>query len=125
MPHRFLIFAAISLFLAVAFGAFGAHGLRGTISDASMAIYQTAVQYQFWHSLGLALVAVLASQYPAARSLRWAGWLLVAGILIFCGSLYVLVLAGLPWLGAITPIGGTAFLAAWASLALFARSYGK
>ncbi|NJD06061.1 MAG: DUF423 domain-containing protein [Methylococcaceae bacterium] len=125
MPHRFLTFAAISLFLAVAFGAFGAHGLRGTISDASMAVYQTAVQYQFWHSLGLALVAVLARQHPASRALVWAGRLMMAGILIFCGSLYVLVLANLPWLGAVTPIGGTAFLAAWASLALFARSYGK
>lgn len=125
MAQRFLTLAASSLFLAVAFGAFGAHGLRGSLSETSLAVYQTAVQYQFWHSLGLALVAVLSRQWPEERMLRWAGWLLVAGILIFCGSLYALVLTGITRLGAITPIGGVAFLTAWACLAIFSWRQGK
>jgi len=120
MSKALLMASAITLFLAVGLGAFGAHGLKGRIDTDMMAVYQTAVQYQFWHGLGLGLIAVLMRQFPEAVLLKWTGWLMLAGIGIFSGSLYVLALTGLRWLGAITPLGGTCFLAAWLLLAVFA-----
>lgn len=120
MHKGFLLISALAAFLAVALGAFGAHGLRGRLDDHMMAVYQTAVQYHFWHALGLGLVAVLVKLYPDAALLRWAGWLMVAGILVFSGSLYTLSISGINWLGAITPLGGLAFLLAWLLLAVFA-----
>ncbi|MCK5880470.1 MAG: DUF423 domain-containing protein [Sinobacterium sp.] len=120
MSYSLMIkFAALSGFLAVALGAFGAHGLKQHLSDDMMAVYQTAVQYQFIHTLALLLVALLLVQFPSVSLLRWAGIAFVAGILIFSGSLYVLSLSGIKWLGAITPIGGVGFLAGWILL-LFA-----
>ena len=119
--HRwFLILSSLAAFCAVALGAFGAHGLRGRLDDHMMAVYQTAVQYHFWHALGLGLVAVLVKLYPDAALLRWAGWFMFTGILVFSGSLYALSISGIAWLGAITPLGGMAFLLAWLVLAAFA-----
>jgi uncharacterized membrane protein YgdD (TMEM256/DUF423 family) len=109
--------AAALLFVAVAFGAFGAHALRSKLAPDLMAVFQTAVQYHFWHALGLLGVGILLAQKPESGTLAAAAWLLVAGIVIFCGSLYVLALTGTRGWGAMAPIGGTAFLAAWAALA--------
>lgn len=117
--NRSLALAASILFLAVAFGAFGAHGLKERLDPEKLAIYQTAVQYQFWHGLGLALVAVITRQYGECRLLTWSGRLMAAGVLIFSGSLYVLAMTGIRWLGAITPIGGICFLMGWLLLAIF------
>jgi uncharacterized membrane protein YgdD (TMEM256/DUF423 family) len=109
--------AAALLFVAVAFGAFGAHALRSKLAPDLMAIFQTAVQYHFWHALGLLAVGILLAQKPESGTLAAAAGLLVAGIVIFCGSLYVLALTGTRGWGALAPVGGTAFLAAWAALA--------
>ena len=109
--------AAALLFVAVAFGAFGAHALRSKLAPDLMAVFQTAVQYHFWHALGLLAVGILLAQKPESGTLAAAAWLLVAGIVIFCGSLYVLALTGTRGWGAVAPVGGTAFLAAWAALA--------
>ena len=117
MSYSLMIkFAACSGFLAVALGAFGAHGLKQHLSNDMMAVYQTAVQYQFIHTLALLAVALLLLQFPDASLLRWAGLAFAVGILIFSGSLYVLSLSGIKWLGAITPIGGVGFLAGWVLL---------
>lgn len=110
--------AAIALSLAVALGAFGAHGLRGRLDEYSLSVYETAVLYHFIHALGLLAApllvrAGLARERPAA----WACRLLLAGIVLFSGSLYVLAVSGVSTLGAVTPFGGTAFVAGWIALA--------
>lgn len=104
--------------LAVAMGAFGAHGLRSRLDAYSMSVYEKAVFYHFVHALGILAVAVLArvGAITASGQMRVA-WLLLIGILIFSGSLYALAVTGARILGAITPIGGLAFIAAWALLA--------
>jgi uncharacterized membrane protein YgdD (TMEM256/DUF423 family) len=108
--------AAAFLFAAVALGAFGAHALR-TFPPDLITIYQTAVQYHFWHALGLLAVGILLLQKPDNPALGAAAWLLVAGLVLFCGSLYLVALTGTRGWGAVTPIGGSAFLVAWAALA--------
>jgi uncharacterized membrane protein YgdD (TMEM256/DUF423 family) len=112
-----LVLAAAFLFAAVALGAFGAHALKAKMTPDLAGVYQTAVQYHFWHALGLLAVAVLLMQRPQSAALGAAGWLLAAGIVLFSGSLYALSLTGIRAFGAVTPIGGVAFLAAWASVA--------
>jgi uncharacterized membrane protein YgdD (TMEM256/DUF423 family) len=107
------IAAALAALAAVALGAFGAHGLKNQLNEAEMAIYRTAVDYHMWHALGLGLIGLLAERYPGSRCLAWAGGLMLAGIVIFSGSLYLLSISGLRWLGMITPIGGLSFMAAW------------
>ncbi|AIY06419.1 hypothetical protein Plano_2454 [Planococcus sp. PAMC 21323] len=111
----FLIAGAVNALLSVAFGAFGAHLLEGRVADKYLDTWQTAVQYQMFHSIGLMVVAILMSSslLGSLGSLNWAGYLMLAGIVIFSGSLYVLSLTGIGILGAITPIGGVAFIAAW------------
>ena len=109
----FFVAGALNMLLAAAFGAFGAHALKASLSPEMMAVYHTANQYHFYHSLGLLIAALLAAKWPASALLKWSGWLMLVGILLFSGSLYLLSITGLPWLGAITPIGGTAFLGAW------------
>jgi uncharacterized membrane protein YgdD (TMEM256/DUF423 family) len=109
--------AAVALAAAVGLGAFGAHAVKTRLAPESFAVYQTAVQYHFWHALGLLGVSILMAQWPTAQALAWTAWLLIAGLFLFCGSLYALALTGAPWLGALTPIGGTAFIAAWLTLA--------
>ncbi len=120
MHKRFLLSSALAALLAVALGAFAAHGLRGRLDEHMMDVFQTGVRYHFFHALGLALIAVLAKHYPDSKKLCWAGWLMLAGIVVFSGSLYLLSLSGLTWLGMITPLGGLAFMAAWLLLAVFA-----
>ena len=120
MHKRFLLASALAAFLAVALGAFAAHGLRGRLDEHLMEVFQTGVRYHFFHALGLGLIALLAKQYPGSKSLCWAGGLMVAGIVVFSGSLYLLALSRLSWLGMVTPFGGLAFLAAWLLLAVFA-----
>ncbi len=107
-----LLVASFALAAAVALGAFGAHALKARLAPDMLAVYQTAVQYHFWHALGLFALALLMLQWEAPV-LTLAGWLLLAGLILFCGSLYVLALTGERWVGAITPLGGIASIAAW------------
>ena len=109
--------AAVFLFVAVALGAFGAHALKEKLAPELMSVYQTAVQYHFWHANGLLGVGLLLLHKPESGALVAAAWLLAAGLVIFCGSLYALALTGVRGWGAVAPIGGAAFLAAWAALA--------
>ena len=109
----FLFLGGANAALVVMLGAFGAHGLKGRLSPAMMEIYHTAVQYQVFHALGLLAVGLAAAWIPASTLLKWSGWLMLAGIVLFSGSLYVLSLTGQRWLGAVTPFGGLAFIAAW------------
>jgi len=102
-------------FLAVALGAFAAHRLRGSLSPGDLATFETGVRYQMYHALALLLVGTLSRPAPPPWA-RTAAWAFTLGILIFSGSLYLLVLAQLRWLGAITPIGGVAFLVGWSAL---------
>ena len=109
----FLALGCIAALLAVAVGAFGAHGLKARIAPELMAVYKTGVEYHFYHALGMILVGLAALHLPQSAWLTGAGWAMLAGIVLFSGSLYALSLTGLGWLGAITPFGGAAFIAAW------------
>ncbi|MGE8080338.1 DUF423 domain-containing protein [Peribacillus loiseleuriae] len=111
----FIILGAINAFVAVALGAFGAHGLEGKISDKYLAVWQTGVHYQMFHAIGLLIIGVLLGRV-SSPIMNWSGWLMFAGIILFSGSLYVLSVSGIKVLGAITPLGGVAFLAAWVLL---------
>jgi uncharacterized membrane protein YgdD (TMEM256/DUF423 family) len=116
----FFLFAALFGGLAVALGAFGAHALSARLTSDLLATYETGVRYHFYHALALIAVVVAIGRWPQSNLPVIAGWLFVAGILIFSGSLYLLALTGIRWLGAITPIGGVAFVAGWICLALVA-----
>lgn len=118
MFKLFVSLGSINAFIAVALGAFGAHGLKGRLSEEMLTIFETGVQYHFYHALGLIAVGLIATHLPESSLLRWSGWLMTVGILIFSGSLYILSISGVRWLGAVTPLGGTAFLAAWVLLAV-------
>jgi uncharacterized membrane protein YgdD (TMEM256/DUF423 family) len=120
MNRLFVGLGALNGFVGVALGAFGAHALRGRLAPGMTEVWQTAIQYHLTHALGLLLVGLVFLGLPSSAALRWSGWLMALGILLFSGSLYLLALTGARWLGAITPFGGTAFLAAWALLALAA-----
>lgn len=119
MQRWALLVAAVAGFLAVALGAFAAHGLRDVLSAEYLTVFQTGVHYQMVHALALLAVGMLLQKSPA-RSLRIAAWSFTLGILLFSGSLYALTLSGVRSLGMITPFGGVAFLIGWASLAWFA-----
>ena len=119
---RFVSIGAMSALIAVAAGAFGAHALRTRLEPASLAVFETAARYQMYHALALVAVGFALSQWPASRSAVWAGWLFVAGTILFSGSLYLLALSGIRWLGAITPLGGVAFMLGWLCLALSPRA---
>jgi uncharacterized membrane protein YgdD (TMEM256/DUF423 family) len=103
-------------------GAFGAHALKASLSPESLAVYQTGVTYQMWHSLGLIAIALVQQSIPDSKRIAIAGWLMFLGILLFSGSLYLLVLLDMPKLGMITPIGGVCFLIAWLLLCLSAST---
>jgi uncharacterized membrane protein YgdD (TMEM256/DUF423 family) len=111
-----LVMGALNAAIAVAMGAFGAHGLKARVDAALLDTWGTASLYHFHHALALLLVGVLAKQFGPS-GLVAAGWTLFAGMVIFSGSLYLLVLSGQRWLGAITPIGGTALIVGWLMLA--------
>jgi uncharacterized membrane protein YgdD (TMEM256/DUF423 family) len=113
----FLAIGSIAAGLAVALGAFGAHALKNRLPDDLLVTWNTAVQYHFYHALGLLLVGLVLSTIPGVPLARWAGWAMVAGLVLFSGSLYALCLSGVRGLGAITPFGGMAFILAWLLLA--------
>lgn len=119
MAAVYLALAGVSGFLAVALGAFGAHGLKDKLTPEMMAVYQTAVQYHFYHALLLLGMALLLLRTPQSGVLLAGAGFTLAGTLLFSGSLYVLALSGIRWLGAITPLGGVCFLVGWALLAWY------
>ena len=114
MSRTFLLLGSINAFLAVALGAFGAHGLKHFATDASLQIWATAAQYHFYHALALLLIGILVRDYPRAII---TGQFFLAGIVLFSGSLYLLALTQIKILGAITPLGGVCFLLGWLWLA--------
>ncbi len=114
---NFLLSGALILLTGVALGAFGAHGLKEILAPDMLAVYQTAVDYQMWHGLGLLILAALARQHNDSCYLNRAGWALTAGVLLFSGSLYLLAVTEIKALGMITPFGGLAFLAGWVLVA--------
>ena len=116
----FFLLGSLSALVSVAAGAFGAHALRARLAPDLLAVFETAARYQMYHALALLAVAWAVGRWPGPLVV-WAGWLFVAGTLLFSGSLYALALSGVRWLGAITPLGGVCFLAGWLCLALAAR----
>ncbi|MDO9138712.1 MAG: DUF423 domain-containing protein [Methylobacter sp.] len=119
----FLLLGALSALVGVAMGAFGAHGLKAILSPELLTIYQTGATYQMYHALGLIAIALFHRQAPDSKLLHWAGWLMFIGILLFSGSLYLLALLNLKWLGMITPLGGVCFITAWLLLSIFAAKH--
>ena len=117
MAKLFITLASCSGMFAVMLGAFAAHALKNTLDEYSLGVFQTAVQYHFYHSFALLAVGILAMSNPESVLLRTSGWLFFIGLLVFCGSLYALSFSGVRWLGAITPLGGLCFIAGWAALA--------
>jgi uncharacterized membrane protein YgdD (TMEM256/DUF423 family) len=117
MERTFFLIASLLGGLSVALGAFGAHALRDRIEASMLANYQTGVSYMFYHTLALFVVVLALSRWPNANQPIWAGWLFIVGIVFFSGSLFIMALTGQRWLGAITPIGGVAFIAGWLLLA--------
>lgn len=111
---------ALSGLLAVALGAFGAHALRSRVEPALLTTFETGVRYHMYHALALLAVGLAAAQWPQSSGPILAGWLFVAGTVVFSGSLYALALTGVRWLGAITPLGGVALIAGWAVLVITA-----
>ncbi|AMO54678.1 membrane protein [Endozoicomonas montiporae] len=126
MAKLYLLFGAISGFIAVSLGAFGAHGLKERLPERLFNVWVTGTEYQMYHSLAVILIAVLVLQLSdskradSSKWLRWSANSFLAGIVLFSGSLYALALTGISWLGMITPLGGVAFLLGWLALALFA-----
>ncbi len=119
MNRLFVGLGAALAGLSVVAGAFGAHGLRDVLSPDMLANFETAARYQMYHALALVLLGAIADRLPA-RAVSWIGWLFIAGIILFSGSLYLMAFTGLRVLGAITPLGGVAFIAGWALLAVAA-----
>ena len=117
MAKLFITLASLSGMLAVIFGAFGAHALKGRLDDYALGIFETAVQYHFYHSFALLGVGIIALSQPQTTLLKSSGWLFLLGTLVFSGSLYLLSITGVRWLGAITPLGGLALIGGWACLA--------
>ena len=116
MERIFFGLGSILAGIAVGLGAFGAHGLRGILSPEDLVTFETGVRYQMYHALALLGVAWAITQWETVL-LEWSGWLFVLGILVFSGSLYILVLTGQRWLGAVTPLGGLALILGWVLLA--------
>ncbi|MCZ8513507.1 DUF423 domain-containing protein [Paenibacillus filicis] len=125
MNRTFITIGAICGFLSVALGAFGAHMLKSILTPELLADYQTGVQYQMMHSLGLIGIGLASGHLKGSVHLRRAGWSMLAGIVLFSGSLYILSLTGVKMLGAITPFGGVAFLFGWLSFALAMKQPSK
>ena len=117
VPRFLIVLGSINAFLAIALGAFGAHGLKERISSEMLVVYQTGVQYHIIHSMALILLGLMARCFEHDRLPMWAGCLFMAGILVFSGSLYILSLTGVRGWGMVTPLGGLSFLAGWITLA--------
>ena len=122
MANTFLLIGSLAGFLGVAAGAFGAHGLSSRLSPDMLAVFETAVRYQMYHVFALLITAAVMARLGDARLLVIAGWSFITGMVLFSGSLYALALTGISGLGAITPLGGLAFLVGWACLAFFAAA---
>ena len=120
MERTFFLLGAVSAFVGVAAGAFGAHGLKDRLGPEMLNTFEVGARYQMYHALALLAAGWAASRRPSVAA-RLAGWLFVAGTLLFSGSLYALSLSGARWLGAITPLGGLAFLGGWLALAWAGR----
>jgi uncharacterized membrane protein YgdD (TMEM256/DUF423 family) len=120
MDRLFFALGSLSAGLAVALGAFGAHVLKSRLAADMLANFETGVRYQMYHALALLAVAWAVSRWAGSSLPAAAGWLFVAGTLLFSASLYLLALSGVRWLGAITPLGGVAFVAGWLCLLLAA-----
>lgn len=120
MDRTFLFFGSLLGFLAVAFGAFAAHGLKERLSAEMLSVFETGARYQMYHAFALLIVAIAIGQFGNARLLVIAGWAFLGGVVLFSGSLYALALSGVGILGAVTPVGGLLFLAGWGCLAIFA-----
>lgn len=120
MDRAFIAIGALSGCLAVAAGAFGAHALRARLAPEMLDVFQTGVTYEMYHALALVGIGILLARFSTGGSvwLSAAGWLFIAGSILFSGSLYLLALTGTLWLGAITPLGGVAFLLGWLALAI-------
>lgn len=118
MAKLFLALGCINAMLVVLIGAFGAHGLKARLTVENMAVFQTGVQYHLYHAVGLILLGLIALQIPITPYLRWSGWLMLVGIVLFSGSLYALSITNIRWLGMITPFGGLAFIIAWLLLTI-------
>ena len=119
----FIILGAINALLSVAFGAFGAHILADKLEPKYLDIWGKGVTYQMLHAVGLLVVGILLGKLPASSLLSWSGWLMFIGIVLFSGSLYVLSITKISVLGAITPIGGVAFIVAWLLIVIAAVKY--
>jgi uncharacterized membrane protein YgdD (TMEM256/DUF423 family) len=120
MDRIFFLIGSVSAGIGVALGAFGAHSLRGRLTPDMLATFETGVRYQVYHALALLAVAWALTRWTNTGLPVWAGWLFVGGTVLFSGSLYLLALTGTRAFGAITPLGGVAFIAAWFCLALSA-----
>ena len=118
MTKLFLILGSINAAAAVSMGAFGAHSLKAKIPEDMLSVFQTAVQYHFYHALGLLIVGLLSMYLKPDRYIVIAGWMMFIGIVLFSGSLYVLSISGIRWLGIITPFGGIAFILSWIFVAV-------
>lgn len=118
MAKLFLVLGSINAMLAVILGAFGAHALKSRLAAELITVYHTAVQYHFYHAIGLLAVGLVALHFPVSAWLKWSGWLMFSGIIIFSGSLYVLSIFNMRWLGMVTPLGGLAFILSWLLLAV-------
>lgn len=123
MPRFLMCSGAVGAALSVALGAFAAHGLEARLAEDMLDVFQTGVQYQFYHSLGLILIGLVAANRTPATLTTAAGLVMLAGILLFSGSLYLLTTTGLRTLGIITPFGGVAFMVAWLLLAVGLRRH--
>jgi uncharacterized membrane protein YgdD (TMEM256/DUF423 family) len=123
VDRTFLLVGALAGFLGVALGAFGAHGLRARLGPEMLAVFETGVRYQMYHAIAILIVALAAARLDGWL-IRTAGWSFALGIVLFSGSLYVLALSRITIFGAVTPIGGVAFLAGWACLVAAALALG-
>jgi uncharacterized membrane protein YgdD (TMEM256/DUF423 family) len=116
MERVFFFLGALSAFIGVAAGAFGAHGLKSRLSPDRLSVFEVGVRYQMYHAFALIAAAWMQAKWPSLL-VTAGGWFFVSGTVLFCGSLYLLSVSGVRWLGAITPFGGLAFLAGWVCLA--------
>ncbi|UJP05843.1 MAG: DUF423 domain-containing protein [Nitrosomonas sp.] len=117
MPKIFLVTGVINILICIALGAFGAHGLKHALSGDMLAVFHTGVQYHFYHAFGMVITGMLLLHYPKSRFIPISGWLMMAGIVLFSVSLYVLSITGVRALAMITPFGGVAFMTAWGMMA--------
>ena len=118
MSKLFLILGSINAATAVFMGAIGAHSLKTIITEDMLFVFQTAVQYHFYHSLGLMIIGVLTIYFKSVKYIEIAGWIMFIGIILFSGSLYTLSITNMRWVGLITPIGGIAFIVSWVLIAI-------